>query len=189
MREELKRFPINQLAEELLVRCAGLDPNDPQASRTPERLVKALKELTTPEEFDFTTFDNDGYDEMVTVGDIPFVSLCKHHVLPFEGVAYVGYIPDHKIAGLSKIARAVKYFSKKLQTQEQLTNDIAECIEEELKPVGTAVILRARHSCMSIRGAQSIGALTTTACMKGVFSDHAKTAKTEFLQWVNHGPK
>lgn len=185
-RIRLVELETNEIAEELLVRCASLDPNDPQASRTPERLANALRELTTREEFDFTVFDNNGYDEMVTVGDIPFTSLCKHHVLPFEGYAYVGYIPDDKIAGLSKIARAVKYFSKALQTQEQLTNDIAECIEQELKPRGTAVILRARHTCMSIRGAQSVGALTTTACMRGVFSDHERTAKSEFLQWV-HG--
>jgi GTP cyclohydrolase I len=184
-KEPALRLADIELAQQLLIRCAGLDLSDPQATRTPERFVRALKELTTPDDFEFTVFDNNGYDEMVTAGEIPFRSLCMHHVLVFEGKAWVAYIPDRWIAGLSKIARAVEFFSQRLQTQEQLTNDIAECIEQELKPVGVAVVLRASHSCMSIRGARSVGALTTTACMKGVFSQHEKTAKAEFLQWVN----
>jgi GTP cyclohydrolase I len=184
-RDYLEQVSDIQLAQELLVRCAGLDPTHPQETRTAARFVQTLQELTTPDDYwEFTTFDNDGYDEMVTVGDIPFVSLCRHHILPFEGYAYLAYIPNKLQAGLSKLPRTVQYYAKSLQTQERLTSQIATYLEHKLDPLGVAVVLRAKHSCMSIRGVQSANALTTTADVRGVFADHSRTAKSEFLTWV-----
>lgn len=168
----------------VLREAAGLDPDSEHGKRTPYRFVKMLQELTTPEEFEFTTFENDT-DEMITVGDIPFVSLCMHHIVPFMGHAFVGYVPDKLQAGLSKLARTVKYHAASLQTQERLTNQVADSLEQKLEPKGVAVVLRGEHMCMSIRGVQTPGALTTTAAMRGVFADHARTAKAEFLTWIN----
>lgn len=155
-------------------------------AETPARLVRMLKELTSPEEFSFTTFDSP-HDEMIVVSPIPFYSLCAHHVIPFFGTAHVAYIPQGKIAGLSKIARVVKYYSKGLWTQEDLTFTIAEVMEEVLNPRGTAVVMKGEHLCMSMRGVQSPGTKTTTSIMKGVFLDPKKHARHEFLELINGG--
>lgn len=180
-------FPTPEaMAEYFLHHVVGLDLASPHARKTPERFVKMLRELTTPEKFEFTTFPSTS-DEMIIVRNIPFTSSCSHHIIPFIGMAHIGYVPNYLIAGLSKFARAVRFFSRQLQVQEELTNDIANFLEEQLDPMGVAVVMEAEHLCMTVRGAQSPGTKTYTAAMRGVFSDHTKTAKAEFLGRINGG--
>lgn len=177
-----------EAARVLLTETTGLDVESGHGAGTPRRFVRMLRELTSPEPFEFTCFDNDeGIDEMVVIGNIPFVSVCNHHVIPFVGHAHIAYIPGAKIAGLSKFARVVRHFAKSLQVQERLTNQVADYLENELDPLGVAVVMQAEHMCMSIRGIQTPGAVTTTSAMRGVFSDHDKTAKIEFLRMINVG--
>lgn len=156
--------------------------NTDEMQDTPERWMKMMKEMSTPEPFKFTVFDNPGNDEMVVVDNIPFASLCAHHLLPFIGVAHVAYIPGPKIAGLSKLPRLVKSLAKGTHNQEGLTEAIALRLEETLEPVGVAVIMQAEHTCMTIRGVQVPGTRTTTSSMKGAFGDHNKLARQELLQ-------
>ena len=160
-------------------------PEDHRAN-TPERFLKAIYQLAdrSSEEFTFTTFPADGNQEMIVLGPIPFYTLCAHHLVPFHGVAYVGYVPDERIAGLSKFARAVKYLAKGFWVQEELTTAIAEMIEQELNPLGAAVVIKAEHLCMAMRGVQQPGVITTTGAMRGVFADHERTAKAEFMQYI-----
>lgn len=158
--------------------------DDEHGHDTPKRFAAMLRELTTPEEFNFTTFPANGMDEMITIGPIPFVSVCNHHVIPFVGNAWIGYIPDLQMAGLSKFARLVQAKAKSLQVQERLTIDIADALELELGPAGVAVVLKAEHFCMTVRGVQTPGVMTTTSAMRGVFADHTRTAKAEFLNSI-----
>jgi GTP cyclohydrolase IA len=153
---------------------------------TPERFLKMLRDLTQPEEFTFTTFETRS-NEMVIVKDIDFVSLCAHHIIPFIGKAHVAYVPQGKIAGLSKIARVVKNKAKTLTVQEELTTEIANEIYGHLEPQGLAVVLEAEHMCMTIRGVQSPGTTTITSSMSGVFADHNRLARSEFLQLIGKG--
>jgi GTP cyclohydrolase IA len=138
---------------------------------TPGRAAKAWGELTSGYAVDvpglFKTFDASGYDEMVVVRDIPFASLCEHHLLPFYGRAAVAYIPDGRIVGLSKLARLVDAYARRLQVQERLTNQVADALMEHLTPVGAAVIMEAEHLCMSLRGARTPGAITVTSALRG----------------------
>lgn len=155
----------------------GLDGRD----RTPRRMAKAWAELMTPSDFDVTTFDNDeGYDELVVVRDVPFVSVCEHHLLPFSGRATVGYLPGARIVGLSKLARVVDRFSRGPQVQERLTAQIASWIEDELGPRGVGVVLEAEHSCMTLRGARAHGTVTTTSAMRGSLREDGRS-RAEFL--------
>lgn len=184
---ELLTMPSSLSVEEaaaiLLTKTTGLDTSDAHGAKTPQRFAAMLSELTTPPEFEFTVFDNeDKADEIVLVQDIPFVSVCNHHVVPFVGKAHVGYIPDKHLVGLSKLARTVHYFARRLQVQERLTQQVANYLEEHLDPVGVAVIMQAEHMCMTIRGVQTPGTYTTTSAMLGVFADHKRTAKAEFMQ-------
>lgn len=151
---------------------------------TPERWVKMMRELTTPKTFAFTTFESDT-DEMIIVSPIPFYSLCSHHLIPFMGQAHVAYVPQGKIAGLSKIARTVQYHMRGLWTQEDLTRAIADTLIDKLNPLGVAVVMRGEHLCMTMRGAQSPGTLTTTSRMTGCFADHSKLARAEFLRLIS----
>jgi GTP cyclohydrolase IA len=171
-------------AELLLTDVAGLDPYTDHAKETPARFVAMLRELTTAPDIKWKTFPATS-DEMVTVRDIPFVSLCAHHIIPFMGVAHVGYVPNASIAGLSKLARVVQHYAKRLQVQEELTGSVADFLVDALKAHGVAVVMEAEHLCMTIRGAQVPGAKTRTSAMRGVFSDHTKTAKAEFFSWLN----
>lgn len=177
---------LEEAAGFLLSRVAGLNIKSPHGSATPARFVRMLKELTTPEEFTFTTFPATSMN-MVMLKDIPFSSVCSHHVIPFVGMAHIAYVPDELLVGLSKFARMVKYHSHKLQVQETLTEEIAVDLESRLKPRGVAVVMEAEHLCMTIRGVQSPGTMTRTAEMRGVFADHDKTAKAEFLSFINGG--
>jgi GTP cyclohydrolase IA len=144
-------------------------------------MAAAYCELLTPEPFNFTSFPNEQrYDELVVVRDIPFQSLCMHHLLPFHGVAHVGYLPANRIVGLSKLARVVEFFARDLQLQERLTTEIAECIQTNLYPKGVGVVLEAEHLCMSLRGAEVYGARTMTSALVGMVRDDPRT-REEFL--------
>lgn len=179
---------LREAASFVLQSTTGLDLESVHGKETPARFLKMLRELTTAEAFDFKTFeDPSAGDEMIVIRDITFVSVCNHHVIPFHGKAHIGYIPNdkHLIAGLSKFARLVRYHARSLQVQERLTNVIANELETRLVPKGVAVILEAEHMCMTIRGVQAPGTMTRTAAMRGVFADHGRTAKAEFLQALN----
>lgn len=172
------------LAALLLQRTTGLDVDSEHGMETPKRFAKMLSDMCNreAEAFTFTVFDNtDMIDEMVTITDIPFYTMCNHHVVPFFGKAHIAYVPDKKIAGLSKFGRTVKYLAKGLWVQENLTNEVADFLEDKLEPKGVAVIMQAEHMCMTMRGVQMPGTQTTTSAMRGVFSDHDRTAKAEFM--------
>ena len=159
----------------------GVDLSREDFEATPRRVAAMYGELLTPEPFNLTTFENtEGYDELVLVRDIPFVSLCAHHLLPFKGRAHVGYIPDQRIVGLSKLARIVNHFSRSLQVQERLTKQIADLISSELAPKGVGVVLEAEHQCMTIRGVQASGTMTVTSTMYGLVRENLAT-REEFL--------
>jgi GTP cyclohydrolase I len=175
-----------EAAEVLLRTSAGLQM-DEHGKETPKRFAAMLREMTTPPDIKWKTFNNDGMDEMIIERDIPFVSLCNHHVVPFIGVAHIGYIPDQLVAGLSKFARVVQHFAHALQIQERLTKEVADYLEKNLKPLGVAVVLEAEHMCMTIRGVKAPGTKTYTAAMRGRFADHERTAKAEFLSRINGG--
>lgn len=162
-------------------------PEDHRAE-TPARFLKMLHQMTTREEFKFTTFPAQS-DEMVVLSPIPFYTFCAHHIVPFYGDVHIGYIPEGRIAGLSKFARAVKYMAKGFWVQEELTTDLAQYIEEQLDPQGVAVVVQAEHLCMAMRGVQQPGVITTTSAMRGVFANHDRTAKAEFMDLIKGGLK
>ena len=169
-----------------LLRALGNDPSEhPHLADTPRRVAKAYVDLLTPEPFHATTFPNDEhYDELVVGRSIPFHSLCEHHLLPFVGVAHIGYLPGDRILGLSKLARVVELFARGLQVQERLTCQIADWIVEHTQPKGVGVVLEAEHSCMSLRGVQKPGATTSTSALRGLVRDDART-RQEFLALVS----
>lgn len=170
-----------ELAAADLLTALGADVEDEQLRETPRRMAEAYAELLTPTAFQPTTFPNEhGYDELVLVRSIPFHSLCMHHLLPFHGVAHVGYLPDERIIGLSKLGRVVELFARDLQVQERLTTQIANWIHEHLAPKGVGVVLEAEHSCMSLRGVQKVGAKTVTSALHGLIRDDPRT-RQEFL--------
>ncbi len=147
--------------------------------QTPKRFVQVLAELLTPIDFECTAFPSEGYDQMIASRNISFFSLCEHHILPFFGVVHIGYIPGKDIIGLSKLARTVEYFAHRLNTQEYLTQNIANFLEEKLHPAGLGVMIKARHLCQEIRGVRKQGEMITT-CLKGTFFD--QKVRDEFLQ-------
>lgn len=154
-------------------------------AETPARAARAWQELTAGYELEpaLTTFDSHGYDEIVAVSRIPFYSLCEHHLLPFHGHASIAYLPNGSILGLSKFARLVEMYARRLQTQERLTAEIAEHLELALRPRGVAVVLGAEHLCMTMRGVRAAGALTTTSVMRGAFRDKP-AARAEALTLI-----
>ncbi|WP_182348317.1 GTP cyclohydrolase I FolE [Tomitella gaofuii] len=169
-----------------LLRALGRDPEDAHLHETPRRVADAYRELLTPREFDLTTFPNDsGYDELVLARDIPMTSLCEHHMLPFRGVAHVGYLPGGRILGLSKLARVVELFARDLQVQERLTMQVADWLGENLAPRGIGVVIEAEHMCMSIRGVHAAGTRTTTSAMRGLLREDG-AARREFLGLIRH---
>ena len=164
-----------------LLLALGQDPTSDHLQETPRRVAAAYTELLSPTPFTMTTFPNDeGYDEMVLARDIPFTSLCQHHLLPFTGRASVAYLPGERIVGLSKLARVVELFARRLQVQERLTAQIADQLEEALEPRGVGVVLDAEHSCMSLRGVRATGARTTTSALRGLIREDERT-RSEFL--------
>jgi GTP cyclohydrolase I len=159
----------------------------PDLADTPRRLAHAYAELLDVPEYDFTTFPNEeGYDELVLVHDIPVQSLCEHHLLPFRGVAHVGYLPSTRIVGLSKLARTVDHFARRPQTQERLTMHVARHLDERLAPQGVGVVIEAEHSCMTLRGARAPGTRTVTSSLLGHLRDEP-AARAEFLSLVRGG--
>jgi GTP cyclohydrolase I len=164
-----------------LLDALGQDTDDPELAETPRRVVAAFEELLAPAPFRLTTFANDEhYDELVVVRDIPVRSLCAHHLLPFTGVAHVAYLPDERILGLSKLARAVEMFARGLQVQERLTSQVGRWLDESLRPKGVGVVIEAEHLCMSLRGVQAQGTRTVTSSLHGLVRDDART-RAEFL--------
>src|SRR5215475_2001291 len=161
--------PAAQQAVRDLLRALGRDPADEHLADTPRRVADAYAELLTPRPFRLTTFPNDeGYDELVVARDIPFHSLCQHHLLPFVGVAHVGYLPGARILGLSKLARVVEMCARGLQVQERLTKQVADWITQHLVPKGVGVVVQAEHLCMTLRGVQAPGTLTVTSSLQGL---------------------
>jgi GTP cyclohydrolase I len=174
-------LPRAQAAVADLLEALGVDLDDESLRETPRRVAAMYAELLTPAPFTATTFPNDGaYDELVVATDIPFHSLCEHHMLPFTGVAHVGYLPGDRIVGLSKLARVVEHFARRLQVQERMTTQIATWLDDALSPRGVGVVLEAEHLCMSLRGVQKPGARTVTSALHGLVRDDART-RQEFL--------
>ena len=182
-----QRDPIPELIESLLADL-GEDPSRQGLKATPSRVSRALRELTdgygvsAADIIAGAVFDQD-YDEMVLVKDIPFYSLCEHHMLPFFGSCHVGYLPKGKVVGLSKIPRLVVAFAHRLQLQKRMTKEIAEALNEEVTPKGVGVVVEARHLCMEMRGVQKPGGQLITSCMLGTFRKDPRT-RAEFLELV-----
>ena len=178
---------IADLVESLLVEL-GEDPDRQGLKATPDRVSRALRELTdgygvTPEEVIADAVFDQAYDEMVVVKDITFYSLCEHHMLPFFGQVHVGYLPKGKVVGLSKIPRLVGVFSHRLQIQEKLTNEIAAALNAAVEPRGVGVVVEARHLCIEMRGVETPGGRMITSCMLGTFRKDPRT-RAEFLDLV-----
>ena len=174
------------LLRELLV-AVGEDPDRRGLVDTPGRMARMYQELfeglfLDPEEVLAVSFEED-HDEMVILREIPFYSMCEHHLLPFHGQAHVGYLPDGRIVGLSKLARAVEIFAKRPQVQERLTTQIAECIERVLSARGVGVVIEAEHLCMTARGIRKPGSRMVTSAMRGVFRRDPES-RAEFLQLI-----
>ena len=185
--------PTREEAEEAvrtLISWAGDDPSREGLIETPKRVVKSYQEFyggyfQDPDEILSKFFNEiEGYDEIVLVKDIPFQSHCEHHMVPILGIAHVGYLPDQRVVGLSKLARIVDLYAKRLQTQETMTAQIADTIERVLKPRGVAVVIDAEHQCMSSRGVGKIGTSTVTSRMLGVFRDNEKS-RMEVMSLIN----
>ncbi len=179
-------LPAARRAVRDLLTALGQDPLSQHLRDTPRRVASAFAELLTPVPYAFTTFPNDeAYDGLVLVRDIGFTSLCEHHLLPFSGVAHIGYLPDQRIVGLSKFARTVDTFARRLQVQERLTQQIAGWVHDQLRPRGVGVVLEAEHRCMSLRGARANGSRTVTSALLGALRDDPRT-REEFLALTRH---
>jgi GTP cyclohydrolase I len=174
-------LPAAEHAVAALLRALGRDPAEPHLADTPRRVADAYAELLTPPPFDLTTFPNDeGYNELVLATGIPVQSLCEHHLLPFSGVAHIGYLPGERILGLSKLARVLDLFARDLQVQERLTQQVADWLQENLAPRGVGVVIEAEHLCMSLRGVRARGARTTTSALHGVLREDARSRQEFF---------
>jgi GTP cyclohydrolase I len=169
-----------------LLRALGIVADTEGLRETPRRVARAYAELFTPSPFDMTTFANDeGYDELVLARGIPLRSVCEHHLLPFVGVAHVGYLPGERIVGLSKLARVVEHFARRPQVQERLTKQVADLLEEHLRPKGVGVVIEAEHTCMTLRGVRAVGSSTITSALIGAVRDDPRT-RQEFLALAGH---
>jgi GTP cyclohydrolase I len=175
-------LPAAERAVRDLLMALGRDPSSPHLADTPRRVAESFTEMLTPREFDLTTFPNDeDYDELVLARNIPVQSLCEHHMLPFTGVAHVGYLPGERILGLSKLARVVELFARDLQVQERLTVQVANWLHEHLAPKGVGVVIEAEHMCMSMRGVQTRGSQTITSSVHGVLRENAASRQEFFM--------
>ncbi len=175
-----------------LIEWAGDDPSREGLAETPRRVAKAYRELfagydADPREYLERTFDEvGGYDELIILRDIPVTSFCEHHMLPFIGRAHVGYLPRHRVVGISKLARVVQGFARRLQIQEKLTAQVAEAIQDILKPKGVGVVIVSEHSCMTMRGVNTPGTRLTTSHLLGEVRDDPRT-RQEFFELVRNG--
>lgn len=174
---------------DLLV-ALGADPSSEHLGGTPRRVADAYAEFLTPEPFDLASFPNDeGYDELVVARAIPVRSLCQHHLLPFTGIAHVGYLPGQRILGLSKLARVVELFARRLQVQERLTCQVADWLGDNVGPKGVGVIVEADHTCMTLRGVRAHGSTTVTSALRGTLRRDARTRQEFFsMAAVGSGP-
>lgn len=171
-----------------ILRLLGEDPTREGLVKTPERVAKSLQYLTqgygqNGDDIVRSAMFDEKYQQMVLVKDIELYSMCEHHILPFIGKAHVAYIPNGKITGLSKVARVVETYARRLQVQERLTVEIRDCIQRSLKPLGVAVVIEAMHTCMKIRGVEKSNAVTTTSAFSGAFLKDART-RNEFLNLI-----
>jgi GTP cyclohydrolase I len=185
---QMEQHAVPDCAEDLLKQYAGLDVTTPHGRDTPKRFAAMLDEVTKCRDCNgdcmkWKTFE-EKVDQMIVINRIPFTSVCNHHVVPFVGFAWIGYVPDTQVAGLSKFARVTHHFARRLQVQENLTRQIAGFLEDMLTPKGVIVVTEAEHLCMTIRGAQTPGTITRVVETRGVFADHSKTAKHEFLMGI-----
>ncbi|WP_199429512.1 GTP cyclohydrolase I FolE [Qaidamihabitans albus] len=163
------------------LRALGIPTDSESLSGTPGRMARAYAELFTPRPFDLTTFPNEeGYDELVLARAIPVRSVCEHHLLPFVGVAHVGYFPGERILGLSKLARIVEHFGCRPQVQERLTKQVADWLDEHLRPKGVGVVIEAEHTCMTLRGVQATGSHTVTSTLLGNLRRDARSRQEFF---------
>jgi GTP cyclohydrolase I len=169
-------IPAAENAVRALLTALGQDPASEHLRETPRRVAAAYAEQLNLTPFTLTTFPNDErYDELVLARDLPFQSLCEHHLLPFHGVAHIGYLPGARLLGLSKLSRVLERFARSLQVQERLTKQVADCLHEMLEPKGVAVVLEAEHECMSLRGVRARGSRTVTSALHGLLRDNAAT--------------
>ena len=190
-RGEIDKPRIEAAVREILL-AIGEDPDREGLQRTPHRIAEAYEELFAglredPQHHLRATFD-EGHKEMVVLRDIPFASLCEHHLLPFTGTANIGYIPRGRIVGLSKLARLVEGYARRPQVQERLTSEVADALMESLQPDGCGVVIEAVHTCMTIRGIEKPGATMVTSAMRGGFRNRPET-RAEFLSIVRGGPR
>lgn len=171
-----------------ILELLGEDPGREGLVKTPERVAKAMQFVTQGYEQDpaqilQSALFHESYSQMVLVKNIELYSMCEHHMMPFIGKCHVAYIPDGTITGLSKIARVVECFARRLQVQERLTTQIRDCLQDTLHPKGVAVVIEAEHTCMSMRGVQKADAITTTSAFSGIFLSDERT-RNEFLQLI-----
>lgn len=170
-----------------LLHALGISTAGEALRDTPRRMARAFAEMFTPKPFEATTFPNEeGYDELVLVRDIPFRSICEHHLLPFTGTACVGYLPGDRILGLSKLARVVDYFACRPQVQERLTKQVADWLTDHLQPRAVGVVIRAEHTCMTLRGVHATGSTTVTSTLLGTLRTDGRS-RQEFFSLAGIG--
>ncbi len=165
-----------------LLEYFGQDANREGLKETPKRYIKFFKEFLNPPKWNPTTFSAEGYDQMIVQKNIPFHSLCEHHIAPFFGTGHIAYIPDKKIIGLSKLARTLETFARRLQNQERITNQVVDFLMKELQPKGVGCVISAKHMCMEMRGVKKHDTYTTTSALRGVFEN--KEVKDEFFKLI-----
>lgn len=183
MKKEHKISTAELEAVKTILKGIGQDVNREGLIDTPKRYIKFLKEFCTPEDFNMTVFKNESEkSDMVIVSNIPFFSLCEHHLAPFFGTASIGYVPGENIVGLSKLPRTLDHFSKRPQNQERITQQVAKYLMEKLKPKGVGVIIKARHLCVEMRGVEKHDCYTTTSSMEGCFNE--LNCRQEFLNLI-----
>jgi GTP cyclohydrolase I len=179
----IEPLALTNEAVQSIIRAFDSDPENPDLLETPHRYIKFINEFRSLPEVKYTTFDGEGYNEMIIQSDIPFYSICEHHLIPFFGQGTIAYIPDKEIVGLSKLARTLEFASRRLQNQERITMQVASKLTEVLNPKGVAVTLKARHMCMEMRGIRKLGTMTTTSHLTGFFKTRPET-RAEYLDLI-----